>query len=1424
MDLEKLYHVGLDIGSTTAKMAIIDEAGEVVYSAYRRHHTRIYETVNDILALAIEQMGDCTTTLQVTGSAGMGVSENTGIPFIQEIIATDVVIRNFYPEVRTLIDIGGEDSKMIFFNDRKLPDMRMNGNCAGGTGAFIDQIATLLNVELQALNDLAANHQTIYSIASRCGVFAKTDVQNLLSRKIPKADIAASVFHAVAIQCMNTLARGFEIKPKVMLCGGPFTFLPEMNRIFLKAIKLEASDLVVPERPELLPAIGAAMDSSAEPFNRRLAELQTILASAGRHPLKAENRLEPLFRNKAEFDSWKDAHANINIKKLPLADYKEETCFIGIDSGSTTTKITVTGLADELLFSWYRNNRGNSVDTVIQGLEDLRDEIDRHHLQLKVGKTTVTGYGEDLVRAAFGMDKGVVETIAHFTAARHISPDVSFVLDIGGQDMKAIFIEDGVINRIELNEACSSGCGSFIETFGNSLNYEVQDFAEIACSAEAPCDLGTRCTVFMNSKVKQSLRENASADEISAGLSYSVIKNCLFKVLKLNDMSELGDHIVLQGGTFKNLSIVRALEILSGKTVMYSDIPELMGAYGAALIARQTYEKESRESSFIGLANLDAVNNYTTRQVHCKGCENNCVITRFQFGKNRSFFSGNKCEKFFSSMGQKSEPGINLFEYKQELLFSRCATEVESPLLTIGIPRVLNIFDNFPFWHTLLTRCGIKVLLSKPSTMDISEKGLGTVMSDSICFPAKLVHGHIMELVEQKVDRIFYPMVIHEKREFSDAINTFNCPIVSGYPEVIDSAINPERRFGIPLDKPVITFDDLSLLNRTCYRYLKQFGISKSTVKQALEQALAAQREYKARLKEKAGDMIQSARETNKLLIVLAGRPYHADSLINHKTPEILSSLGVDVITEDALPLIEENRFDPVHVITQWSYPNRIFKAAQWTIDQPDNIQLIQFNSFGCGPDALVTDETKEILRSGRKNYTLIKIDEITSTGSVRLRLRSMVESLKLKKPTTKSAPLERKSTPPFLLEDKKRTILAPFFADNYSPLIPVIFKLAGYNVINLPKPDRESVETGLRYANNDICYPATILIGDIIKALQSGNYNRDEIAVGITQTGGQCRASNYLSLIKKAMLAAGFDDVPVISVTTTSAKGLNDQPGFEIDWLKMLKVLFLGLMVADSLAKMYYAIAPREKKRGDATKLHHQYLKEAEGVLLNRDYSGIYAMLKRAVTDFNQIEIIEGDYPKIGIVGEIYVKYNSFGHQKIVDWLIENRIEAVVPPIIDFFTQDFINVSADRQTSLKKAEFSDVLVLVLQNYVNFYQRKVNRILANFRYPSAFHNIKDVSKKAEKILSLANQFGEGWLIAAEIASFAAEGVNNVVSLQPFGCIANHVISKGIETRIRDFYPDMNLLFLDFDSGTSEVNVLNRLHFMVKNVAPKNASA
>ena len=725
------------------------------------------------------------------------------------------------------------------------------------------------------------------------------------------------------------------------------------------------------------------------------------------------------------------------------------------------------------------------------------------------------------------------------------------------------------------------------------------------------------------------------------------------------------------------------------------------------------------------------------------------------------------------------------------------------------------MFENLPFWSALLRGCGIEVVLSAPSTTKMYEKGLGTIMSDSICFPAKLVHGHIYDLAERKVERIFYPMVIYERFEHRDAVNAYNCPIVSSYAEVIRSSVNPEARWGIPMDSPVISFADGQLLEKACYRYLRMLGADKATFLKAFAEAKEAQADFKKRLADRAREIVAKANAEGRTVIVLAGRPYHTDSLINSKAPDMLAEMGANVLPEDAVS--DWMQLPDLQVLPQWTYPNRIYHAAAWTGSQAGNVQLVQINSFGCGPDAITINETREILKSAGKSYTLVRVDEITSTGSLRLRLRSLLESFALRNAKNVLPQTERRQVAFFGDKDRRRTILGPCFSHIYSRLLPPLFALAGYKFENLPVANKASVETGLKYANNEICYPATIVIGDVIKALQSGRYNRNEVAIGITQTGGQCRASTYLSLIKKALIAAGFEDVPVIAIGT-EGRVLNSQPGFEVNWLKMMPAIFAAFCYTDSLATMYYSTVSRELRKGDSAYLLEKYLRAIYPRMMHRDVSGIFHLLRRAVTDFNAVPVDSIRHPRIGIVGEIYIKYNSFGNLNMVEWLVAQGVEVVVPPLIDFFLQSFVNNDVNRQHHLRRpSSWADMMTYFFEQYANRFVNRTNRILKRYNRYEPSHDIRDVSAKAAGILNLTNQFGEGWLIPGEIASFAESGVNNVISVQPFGCIANHVVSKGVEKRIRDRYPDMNLLFLDFDSGMSEVNILNRLHFMVKNV-------
>ena len=813
---------------------------------------------------------------------------------------------------------------------------------------------------------------------------------------------------------------------------------------------------------------------------------------------------------------------------------------------------------------------------------------------------------------------------------------------------------------------------------------------------------------------------------------------------------------------------------------------------------------------------------YDGEQLLCEGCENKCVVHRFRFENGNSYYSGNKCEKVYTNKGNSSGKGNNIYQYKNNTVFKNTtATDKSEKTYTIGIPRILNIYENYPFWSTLFSTCGINVRLSRRSTMKMYERGLSTVMSDNICFPAKLAHGHIFDLIEKKVDRIFFPFAVHDQKEDTHTSNSFNCPIVAGYSEVIRSAVNPER-YGIPFDSPTVTFKDEELLKKACRSYFqsirKEKKVDRKTFEKAFEKALNAQKEYYENLTKENERILAAAKRKGRMLILLAGRPYHADPLIQHKISDMIADFDVDVISEDLLRQDVENEFEDVQSVLQWAYPTRIIKAARWIADSDENVHFVQMTSFGCGPDAFILDEVNDILRRKGKNLTILKIDDVNNIGSLRLRIRSLIESLKFKNETEQYG--KKKSdlaqTPPYTEKDRNRTLLAPYFADFYSPFIPTLFDIIGYKLVNLPPSDRLSAEYGLKYSNNEICYPATLIVGDMVKALESGKYKREEIALAITQTGGQCRATSYIALIKKALVNSGYGDIPVIAVAMGDNM-INEQPGFSPDYKKIIRIAAYSLYYADALSNMYYATAPREKEEGGALLLRDKYLSEAQPFVARKDIKGLLNLLKQAAGDFNRMAK-DTPVPRIGIVGEIFVKYNAFAHKSVVNWLIEQGVEPVVPGLTDFFIQFFVNTPAAVANNFRRRTGSKTLLNLVEMYVNRCARRVGKAAEGFRYFRPFSDIHHDAALAERIISLSAQFGEGWLIPAEFAHFAETGVNNAVSLQPFGCIANHVVAKGIEKRVKQFYPDMNLLFLDFDSGVSEVNILNRLFFMIKNAS------
>ncbi|MDL2320402.1 acyl-CoA dehydratase activase-related protein [Alistipes sp. OttesenSCG-928-B03] len=1507
----KTYRIGLDVGSTTAKIAVTDSDGTLLHSDYQRHHANVGPVVAAFLEAVLTKLGNAEAHITVTGSVGMGLAERFSLPFVQEVVAATRFVKKLHPEISTIIDIGGEDAKIVYLNPNGNADLRMNGNCAGGTGAFIDQMAVLLGVGVDELDDLAGRAERKYPIAARCGVFSKTDVQNLISKNVSREDIAASVFQAVTVQTVVTLSHGCRITPKLLFCGGPLTFIPALRHAFMEYLELTEDDIIVPEKGNLIPAWGAAL-SAGEGAPVAIGGLLDGLRQADAGGLKRETgMLAPIFGSEEEYAAWRERKNGRHIVRRPLDGYRG-AAFLGIDSGSTTTKIVVTDPDDRILFSHYAPNGGNPIESVKTGLDELRRECAAAGAELNIAGSCSTGYGEDLIKAAFGLKAGIIETIAHFAAAQKIDPEVSFILDIGGQDMKAIFIENGILSRMELNEACSSGCGSFIDTFAQTMGLGVEEFSRAACTATNPCDLGTRCTVFMNSKVKQVMREGASVGDIAAGLSYSVVKNCLYKVLKLKKSEELGSHIVVQGGTMRNDSVVGALEKLAGVEVGRSDMPELMGAYGCALYAAKMAADEAKRrqtevagepqlaegltsgspkpATQVSVASLIDTAGCTTRSSTCGGCENRCYVQKYSFANGNTYFSGNKCENFFTNRGEQGERGRNLSVEKYSLLFDRAAdatlafspqpaecqgriadelqpsapdgyglpdpqsgTEKEngaantrsgdeisascppdaataSPTnreshatadancekatsegapLTLGIPRALNVFENYPFWHALFAACGIRTVLSAPSTFARYEAGVHSVMSDNICFPAKLVHSHIYDLIDMGVDRIFFPYVVFEKLEGKGVKNSYNCPIVAGYSEVVKSAIEPP----VPVDAPVFTFKDPDLLAKCCTTYLSGLGVDKKTIKQAIKAATAAQEEYEREIKRRNVEAFERARAQGGITILLAGRPYHTDPVVQHKLSDMIAGMGVTVVTEDIV------RDDPApaeksHHVSQWSYINRILRAAHWVAAEGNDVHFVQMTSFGCGPDAFLLDEVKAILERRGKALTMLKIDDVNNIGSLRLRVRSVVESLRFGHTVArKDEPF--RTTKVYTKDDRRRTILIPYFTDYVSPLIPAVFRLAGYNAVALPESDQTSAEYGLMYANNEVCYPATLVVGDLIKALDSGQYDPDRTAVIMTQTGGQCRASNYIALIKKGMTEAGFGHVPVLSMALGS--GLtNEQHGFTIPWAKVLRVAVAAVLFSDTLSKFYHPSAVRERKPGAARKLRAHYLAQAERCIERNDHKALYALIPEAAQAFNEITVPD-DRPRVGVVGEIFLKFNSFAHKRVCEWLTDNGIEVMPPILIDFFVQSFVNKRVKRETNVAKGGIPQWLNDAAYSWIWKKIRYVNHLASHYRYYVPLNDIFESAEHGREIISLSCQYGEGWLLPAEVVGYAKMGVNNVISLQPFGCIANHIVSKGVEKRIKKQYPQMNLLSLDFDSGVSDVNITNRLMLLTANI-------
>ena len=1394
----KLLNLGLDVGSTTVKLVVLDSKKNILYKEYRRHFSDTKKTIGDLLGEVIKKYPKDKFTITMTGSGALALAKFLDVNFVQEVIACKNAIFEYAKGVDVCIELGGEDAKIIYF-DHTI-EQRMNGTCAGGTGSFLDQMAVLLNTTTEGLNEYAKKGETIYPIASRCGVFAKTDIQPLLNEGAKKEDIALSIMQAVVNQTISGLACGKPIKGNVIFLGGPLTYLSMLRERFIKTLNLKDEEIYAPEDANLFVAIGSALDTEEkkEFTNKELSKLKEKLNEF----TESESvDLPALFKDDKEYAKFKKRHSKASVKRRDLAKYHGDI-FLGIDAGSTTCKVVAISSKGELLYENYKSNKGTPVDTVKNMLLDFYSKCPKNTVIRQCGST---GYGELLIKTAFNLDISEIETMAHFEAARYFLKEVESIIDIGGQDMKYIKIKDGSVNSIMLNEACSSGCGSFIETLAKSLEISIDDFVDLAVKSKAPIDLGSRCTVFMNSKIKQTQKEGRPLGDIFAGLSYSVIRNAIQKVMKIRDMETLGSKIVVQGGTFLNDAVLKAFENITGKEVIRPDVAGLMGAYGVALIALDSYKKYKDKDIKSSILNVDEINNLEikTSFARCQRCENHCALTINRFNK-KAFISGNRCERGSGNNGSNTTLP-NMYSWKYDRLFGYEPLD-NAPRGEIGIPRVLNMYENYPLWFTILTNLGFKVVLSDHSNRRIYESGIDSIPSESVCYPAKLVHGHMVNLIEKGVKTIFYPCVIFEKEEFKNTDNHYNCPIVQSYGESIKLNLEDLKSKHIKYINSFLPLEEKTLINLFLkLPEFKEYKFNKKEVKEAVHKGFLEQEKFKEDVRKKGEEFLKYINDHDEKAIVLAGRPYHLDKEVNHGIDTMINSLGLAVLSEDSichLSKLESN----LRVINQWEYHARIFHAAD-VVSQYDNIELVNLNSFGCGLDAIITDQAEEILRFNNKLFTTIKIDEINNLGAAKIRIRSLIASMNKRIESNKYSPYEYEKNY-FKKSDKEHILLLPDMTAFHMPLLESVLKSCKYKAVYLRETTDKTIETGLKYVNNDACYPAIIVTGQLIEALQSGKYDLDNTSVIITQTGGGCRATNYIGLIRKALKDAGLEKVSILSFNLS---GMEKEQAFKIT-LPMVNKLLQAVAYGDLLMKLLYSTRPYEVNKGESKKLYDKWNDICYKAVTKGSIREYRKNVKAIVKDFDNIKVKLTDKPKVGIVGEILIKYHTFGNDNLVDKLEKEGSEVCAPELMGFVKYCAFD-SIARDKLLKKNSFYSYACKKLISIIGFYEKPVNKALDKTRFRKTT-DIYKLSKNVEGIISLANQTGEGWFLTGEMIEFIKEGINNIVCVQPFACLPNHIVGKAVIKRIRELYPNSNIVAIDYDPGASHTNQVNRIKLML----------
>ncbi len=1457
--------LGIDVGSTTVKVVVIDEqTKEVLYSKYVRHNAKQRETVIDLLKETKEKFPFERFGVAVCGSGGRTIANKMDVHFIQEVVANSAAVRALYPDVLTAIELGGQDAKVVFFyydeekGQLQTSDMRMNGICAGGTGAFIDEIAKLLNVKTEEFEQLAEKGETVYDISGRCGVFAKTDIQPLLLSGAKKEDIALSTFHAIAKQTIGGLAQGLPLKPPIIFEGGPLTFNKTLVKVFAERLELKEDEVIIPDHPETIVALGTAMAiDSLFPKDVSEGKLYTLDELIGRLE-NAEGSLEneedkqkPFFTCEEEKEQFMVRHDG-EIMEVCQPEF-EDGClkvYLGIDSGSTTSKFVLLDQKGRVVDRFYANNNGEPLIVVRDGLNAMKKKYRQQGIELVILGIGTTGYGENMLARAFGADYHTVETVAHSIGCNNYYPDATFVLDIGGQDMKAIWLKDGIITNIMLNEACSSGCGSFLENFASNLNIKVEDLAETAFSSADPAKLGSRCTVFMNSTIITEQQRGKKPNDIVAGLCRSIIENVFTKVVRIADTSELGDNIVVQGGTFKNRAVLRALEEYLGREVKIAPYPGEMGAVGAALSAKREIEDRGyangKSTAFIGFDALENFNYETQTGAICNGCANRCSRTILTFSTGQHWVSGNRCERgalildddtnpkqaVKASAGQRKttpeapvqkEKGVDMFAEREKMLFADYPYEVVSGKKdeVIGLPRILEFWDSMPFWSTFFKALGYEIKFSPKSSRKMYEQGLEYVASDTICFPAKLVHGHVWALSKMGVDRIFFPYVMHMPPEGVDKNSPYVCSVLQGYPMVVRNSQDPEKGYGVKFDTPIFHwFSEKNREDQILKYALESLGVTKKEAEAALGYGRDALLSFRQSLKDKGQAVIDEAHRSNSYAVVLAGRPYHNDPFINHDINKKFTEKGISVLTVDSLPPLSQQDLKNTKVEITNNFHTRMLEAARVCAGD-SALEYVQIVSFGCGHDAILSDEIVRIMNeSGGKSPLILKVDESDASGSLGIRIQSFVETIEIRRHNSQMmkqleegiCDLPAPSPYKFYKKDKKkRTLIVPNISKEVSVLLAAILEKENFVPKTVPLGTTKQIKLGKKYVHNDICFPAQMVIGEAISELQEGNYDQDEVAVAMIKFQCDCRMSHYAGLLRKGLDKAGFEKVPIVTTDVGDPKDMH--PGVYLLGVGAALNAIWSFLMLDIILDLSRKIRPYEINKGQTNKV----LEECVDLISDGIKVSIPQAKKNFVICIDKMKEIPYDRshlkPRVFVTGELLVTYHPGSNFHIEEYLEANGMETIFPRVTDQLRKDF------DATGCEIKDYGANIFpypALIEGLISHVQNDLEKVAIKHELYEYGKKPKELYAGVKDIIPETLSCGEGWLMAAEIDEYARQGVKSHVILQPFGCLPNHVCGRGVIKRLKERYPGISILPLDLDPDTSYTNVENRLQMLIMN--------